>query len=359
MNRDAALSCVNPRIRALAAYHLVPDQADVKLNQNENPFDWPAEIKEEAAAFVRGRPWNRYPDFVPAALKAALASWAGVSERNVIVGNGSNEMLLVVMLGLTDADRPLLTCQPTFTVYRLLAKGMGRDCEPVYLDGDFRFDTRALCEASAKNPRAVMLLCSPNNPTGSALSKEQIRAVLACHQGFIVLDQAYVEFGGYNAVELIGEYPNLIVTRTFSKAFGAAGLRLGYMIGNEDVIAELNKIKLPYNINFFSDYTAMLLLSRPDMVRERVGVIIRERGRVLDFLRSLAGVTAYDSEANFILIRTPDSSALMRGLRQDNILVRDVSSYPMLENCVRISIGAAGENDRLMAGMRKIFKPRA
>ncbi len=355
MNVDATLELINPSVRSLKAYHLNPQDVEVKLNQNENPFDWPPEIKHEVAAFCESRPWNRYPDFIPAALKQALADYAGVQPDAIMVGNGSNEMLLVLLLALTGPDRPLITCQPTFTVYRLIAAGLGRDQEPVYLTPDFRFDTDALREALGRKPRAVVMLCSPNNPTGSVLSEEQLRAILDFHQGFCIVDQAYVEFGGFNAMPLLAEYPNLVVTRTFSKAFAAAGLRLGYMAGRAEVMAEINKVKLPYNINFFSDHVANVLLSHRDIIGQRVSHIVRERERVYAFLSSLGRVRAYESNANFILIRVEDKDALFAALGRSQILVRDVSAYPMLQNCLRISIGTAEENDRLMKGIARHY----
>ena len=359
MDLESALELINPGVRALKAYHLEPKDVAVKLNQNENPFDWPADVKGEVAAFCIRRPWNRYPDFIPSELKEALAEYAGVGAGNVVVGNGSNEMLLVLLLTLTGAGRPLLTCQPTFTVYRLLATGMGRDEEPVYLTDDLRFDVDAIVDALRRRPKAVLLLCSPNNPTGSALSEEEIRQVLDAHEGFCIIDQAYVEFGGFSAIPLIEEYPNLIVTRTFSKAFAAAGMRLGYMIGRAEVIAELNKMKLPYNINFFSDHVAKVMLRRGKLVADRVSYIVNERQRIQKSLATLKDVTAYESNANFILIRVGDKDALVRSLERQDILVRDVSAYPMLENCLRLSIGAAQENDRLMQALSQHYSASA
>jgi histidinol-phosphate aminotransferase len=355
MNLDETLLRINPGIRSLKAYHLSPDDVEVKLNQNENPFDWPAQIKEELASFVVSRPWNRYPDFIPEKLKTMLAQYAGVKPENILAGNGSNEMLLVLMLSLTGTDQPLIICQPTFTVYRLLASGMGRSVEQVFLDSSLRYDTGAILDACRKNPAAALLICTPNNPTGSALTEAETRLILETHKGFVILDQAYVEFGGYSAMQLINEYPNLIVTRTFSKAFGGAGLRLGYLAGHAGVVSEMNKIKLPYNINFFSDRAACALLANENIVRERVQYITKERDRLYAFLLGFSSVTAYESDANFILIRTGGSAALGNALRKDGILIRDVSSYPKLENCLRISVGTAEENNRLMNSLSRLL----
>jgi histidinol-phosphate aminotransferase len=236
MNTQKALELINQSVRDLQAYHLSPEVVAIKLNQNENPFDWPAEVKDAAAEFCRTRPWNRYPEFVPGTLKELVASYAGLRAENVIVGNGSNEMLLTLLLALTTPERTVIISQPTFTVYQLLTRGLGRRETAVYMRPDLQFDTDALLEAIRNDPEALVILCSPNNPTGGTLGEKEIRRLLEAHRGMMILDQAYIEFGGYNAVPLLSEYSNLIVTRTFSKALGAAGLRLGYMLGTAEVI---------------------------------------------------------------------------------------------------------------------------
>ncbi len=355
MNVDEALGLINGSVRELAAYHLNPDNAPVKLNQNENPFDWPDGVKEEAARFCRERPWNRYPDFIPEGLKGALAGYAGVKPENVIAGNGSNEILLVLMLSLIHSSSTVIICQPTFTVYRLLANGMGSRSVDVSLTPDLAFDIPALLAASTNNPHSLCILCSPNNPTGSVLSRDQIETILNRHAGFVLLDQAYAEFGGYNAAELIDQYPNLIVTRTFSKAFGGAGLRLGYCLGAAPVIEEINKIKLPYNINALSAHIAELMLRNRQCALQTAEELARRRDSLYAFLCTLAFDAVYPSCANFILVRTKQKEALRGHLRADGILVRDVSAYPLLNNCLRITVGSNNEDQLLRKSLAAFF----
>ena len=209
MKLPDTLALINPAIRAQNAYHLEQPNVPVKLNQNENPFDWPLPIKEEIGRFCVERPWNRYPPFVPEELKAMLGEYAGVSPDSIIAGNGSNEMLLVLMLALAKKREPVILCQPTFTVYHLLAEGVGAGSETVFLDENLQFDLPAIIRAIDERPQAPLLLCSPNNPTGTALDETSVRAILEKHRGFFILDQAYVEFGGFSAVPLIAEFPNL------------------------------------------------------------------------------------------------------------------------------------------------------
>jgi histidinol-phosphate aminotransferase len=355
MNLSETLRLINGCIRTLKPYHLEPESCSVKLNQNENPFDWPKPIKEKMGRFCVERPWNRYPPFVPETLGKALSDYAGAPGCGVIVGNGSNEMLLVLLIALVKNSRVVVLCQPTFTVYRLLAEGLGGRNVTVPLTDSLEYDIPAIIDAVKQNPGGALILCSPNNPTGSTVSEADLRKILKVHTGFCILDQAYVEFGGYNAVPLIREFPNLIITRTFSKAFSGAGLRIGYLLGTSEVVNEINKIKLPYNINFFSERTASLLLKNLDVVRERLAIITAERQLLFGFLKTLPFDNVYPSYANFILVRCRNKAALWDFLKKEGILVRDVSTYPMLDGCLRISVGSAEENTTLTKAIKGFF----
>jgi histidinol-phosphate aminotransferase len=358
MNLNEAMSLINANIRALKPYHLEPDACTIKLNQNENPFDWPREIKEEVARFCVERPWNRYPPFIPEELKNALAAYAGTEKGSVIVGNGSNEVLLVLLLSLVNRDSTVVFCEPTFTVYKLLVNGLAATPRPIPLQSTLEYDIAGIVEAVKKNPGCMLILCSPNNPTGSAIDEQDLRSILEIHAGFCIFDQAYVEFGGYNAIPLLKEYPNLIITRTFSKAFAAAGLRLGYLIGNPAVVKEINKIKLPYNIGFFSEHTALTLVKHQEVIFRTHAAIKAERDAQYRFLQTLPFDAVYQSAANFILVRCREKQRLFDALKAAGILVRDVSSYPMLENCLRISIGSKEENQSLNAALKSFFDAR-
>jgi histidinol-phosphate aminotransferase len=355
MKLAETLALINKRVRSLKAYHLEPESCRVKINQNENPFDWPKAVKEEIGRFCVERPWNRYPPFIPEALRDALADYAGAARGGVIVGNGSNEMLLVLLLSLIKNGTSVVLCHPTFTVYRLLAEGLGAKIVTVPLNASLEYDVPAILEAAKRTTGSVIVLCSPNNPTGCAVSENEVRKILRHHTGFCILDQAYVEFGGYSAVPLLREFPNLVITRSFSKAFSGAGLRVGYLLGTQAVVDELNKMKLPYNINFFSEYTASVLLRNLDVVRERLSLITAERDALFAHLRSLPFDNVYQSSANFILVRCREMPELFAFLKKEGILVRDVSSYPMLENCLRISVGSAGENGALKKALQSFF----
>jgi histidinol-phosphate aminotransferase len=356
MNLIDSLSLINEQIRSLSRYHLEPEAAHIKLNQNENPYDLPAGIKDEIAAFCRKRPFNRYPNFVPDALKEKLSAYSGVPAAGIMAGNGSNEMLLVLLLSLAGQGKDVILCQPTFTVYRLLAKGLGAVERTVFLANDLTFDVKKICEAASQYPRSLMVLCSPNNPTGCSLSELDIRAILAAHTGFLVLDQAYVEFGGYSAVPLLKDNPNLIIARTFSKAFSGAGLRVGYMLGTPGVVEEMYKIKLPYNINFFSEHVAGVLLDNAELLRPRVLELSARRDSLFAFLASMPFDAVYPSASNFILMRTKYKNELFSFLKKESILVRDVSQYQMLDNCLRVNVGSEKETGAFQSAVKEFFK---
>ncbi len=356
MDLKQTIDLLNNDVKNLKAYDLKPDLCKIKLNQNESPFDWPDNIKEDIAEFFKKRPLNRYPEFIPCELKKTIANYISLSPDNVIVGNGSNEMLFVLLMALTNIDQSILICEPTFTVYQLLVKGTGRKLIRLRLNSDLSFNIDEIIDQSLQNPTSLLILCSPNNPTGTSLSEVQIRNILSKHKGFIILDQAYIEFGGYSAIPLLEEYSNLIITRTFSKAFGAAGLRCGYIIGNKEIIKEVNKIKLPYNINFFTEYVARKMLLNINIVDENVKRIINQREKMYTFLNSLPIDKVYPSSANFILIQVKNKDSLFSYLKKSGILLRDVSSYPMLENCLRVCIGTEEENQIFLEKIAQFYK---
>lgn len=356
MKTEQMIQRINKRVRELAAYHLPPEKPVIKLNQNENPFDWDRDIKEQIVNFFSERPWNRYPDFVPMRLKDALAQYTGVSSEGIIAGNGSNEILLVLLLALTQEGDSVYICQPTFTLYSLLAQGLGRVPSILYSNKDLSYDVDTILQGLSASPESVTILCSPNNPTGASLTEEHIRKILDNHRGFLILDQAYVEFGGYDAIPLLQSYPNLIITRTFSKAQSGAGLRLGYMLGTPQIVQHINKIKIPYNISFFTEYAGTVLITHAHKHRKIIESIQKQREKVYEFLHTQPFDTVYPSTANFICFRTAHKDALFQFLKSKGILIRDVSSYPLMDNCLRISIGSEEENDALMNAVSNFFE---
>ena len=350
------LDKIKPQVRAIQAYTLAPLRAEVKINQNENPFDLPAAIKEEVMQRLEHRQWSRYPTFVPTELHEKLAAFAGWRADGMIAGNGSNELiqaLLTVTVG--EGSRVIIT-EPTFTLYRQLATVLGGEVVAVPLNDNLTFNIPKLASKLVSTKADLTIICSPNNPTGCTIERRDLAAVLRNAEGLVVVDQAYVEFGGEDHIPLLKEHPNLIILRTFSKAMAMAGLRVGYLLASPALVTEISKAKLPYNLNFFSMMAAEVAIERFDLLRPLIEKIVNERGRLFTALQQIKGLTPVPSAANFMLVRTlMPPKQLFEALHARDILVRDVSKYPMLADYIRLSIGTPEENDRLIAALREIF----
>ncbi|MBW3628948.1 MAG: histidinol-phosphate transaminase [Gemmatimonadetes bacterium] len=359
-----ALDHIKPQVRELAAYTLKHYQPRIKLNQNESPYDVPAELKRRIQARLADRPWNRYPPFVAKDFISAVSETHGWPMEGVLVANGSNELIQAVLAVVVRPGLSVVIPEPTFTLYRLMTEVGGGDVVSVPLREDLRFDVDAIVAAARASSAAVIVLCTPNNPTGSALSVEEILRVHDSTDALVLLDQAYVEFGGGDAIPLLEGRPRLIVLRTFSKAMALAGLRAGYLLGHPAVVEQVNKAKLPYNINFFTESVAAELLRERALLQPHVDEMRAERDRVFERLSTMRGIRAFPSEANFILFRVEatglDHDAVFDRLLDDHgVLVRDVSKYPMLAGCLRVNAGTPEENDTFLAGMSAILESTA
>ena len=358
MPNQSPSDVIKPEVRNVAAYTLKHFKADVKLDQNENPYELPIEFKREVAERVLARPWGRYPEFVPAAMTKTLAQFTGWTEDGILVGNGSNELIqasLAVMLG---PGRTVVVPQPTFTLYKLQATVLQANVVAVPLQSaDFSFDVDAIITA-ARNAD-VVVICSPNNPTGSLLRSQDLAAILENTRGIVLLDEAYHEFSGQTALTVLPDYRNLVVLRTFSKAMSMAGLRFGYMLAHPEIAREVHKAKLPYNVNVFTLTAAQLVIERGGVMKDAIAILVQERQRLLAELRKRSGVEAFPSCANFMLLRTErPARELFDALYAQSVLIRDVSSYPMLERVIRVSVGKPEENDRFLQALDRALENR-
>lgn len=347
---------IKPEVRGLSAYTLKHVKADVKLDQNENPYELPQELKEEVTRRVLARPWGRYPEFVPHSTTAALSRFTGWTEDGILIGNGSNELIMAGLSVILGKGRKAVIPQPTFTLYKLLSSVFEANTVTVPLNSaDFSFNVDAL-EAEARDA-SVTVICSPNNPTGGLLPAAGLERILKTTSGLVFLDEAYHEFSGQTALDLLPSYSNLIVLRTFSKAMSMAGLRFGYLMADPSIAKEIHKAKLPYNVNVFTLAAAELVLERPHVMHQAIQTLIAERQRVLGEVRKRPGVEAFDSCANFFLIRTKKAAReLFDGLYEQGVLVRDVSAYPLLERVLRVSVGKPEENSRFLSALDKVLE---
>ncbi len=353
MKKTSPLRGVKSRVLKVPAYTLHAYEAGVKLNQNENPFDFPADLKEEAFRRFRARQWSRYPDFIPDRLHAKLAEFVGWPKEGILAGNGSNELLQATLMVLVGARTRVAIPVPTFTVYRLIATILGADVVDIPLGADMTYDVDALISRSREAGARVLVVNNPNNPTGCAIREGEIRRILDEFEGFVLLDEAYYEFCGHTGFGLLERYPRLVITRTFSKAMGMAGLRLGYLMAHPDLVAQISKAKLPYNINQFSLTAAEVALDHIDRFRPAIETMLSEKKRLERELREIPGVRVYPSQSNFFLIEIPvPPREIFEDLYRRGVLVRDVSSYPTLGRCLRVSVGAPEENTQLLTALR-------
>ena len=347
---------IKAAVRAVRAYTLPAQLASLKLNQNENPWDAPARIKDEVLRRFAARKWSQYPDFVPAQLNECLARFAGWRPDGIIVGNGSNELIQALLMVTMEPGKTLLLSEPTFTLYRQVATVLGGKVETLFLTSDLKYDGEALQRFIEEKQPDVTIICSPNNPTGCVIDDAALRALLKTARGLVVVDEAYHEFADRSVVPLLNEYENLIVLRTFSKAMAAAALRIGYLLSSPELVREIGKAVLPYNVNVFSQIVAEVAVENYESeLRPLVKQIVSERERLFAALSEIDGLAPVASSANFILVKSAtDPKRIFKELLARDILIRDVSGYPMLSEYFRFSVGMPEQNDYVLKAIREV-----
>lgn len=331
---------------------------DVVLSANENSFGMPAEVRAAVLSAVSEVAFERYPDPLADALREDIAAWHGTDRRRVIVGNGGDELIFDLLLAFGGPGRVLLDCPPTFSIYALYAKLTGTEvCSIVRDADDFSLDQAAI-EAAAANADIVMLT-SPNNPTGTLVDPAWVASLAGLARGIVVVDEAYIEFAEEDAscVALLDACPNLVILRTFSKAYALAGVRCGYLLAPEAVVRGIAAVRQPYSVDAVSQTIARTVVAHRDAYRPTIEAIKRQRERLSNGLREIEGVTVWPSEGNFLLVRMPRARDVYERLRDDfSILVRDFSGAPFLKDCLRISVGAPEENDRVLSAVALLRK---
>lgn len=350
-----AQSLIREPVRALTAYHVASAEGLVKLDAMENPYGWPAEMLDEWVRILREVPMNRYPDASAHELKAALRKAIQVPEgMDILLGNGSDEIIQLLILCLAGPGRTVLAPDPTFPMYRLLCNAMGGRYESVALcDDTFALDLPAMLTAIEAHQPELIFLAYPNNPTGNLFARDDVEAVLRAASGLVVLDEAYEPFARQSWMAQLAQYPNLVVMRTVSK-LGLAGLRLGLLIGAPQWLGELDKLRLPYNINSVSQASACFALSHYEVFAAQAEKILADKVRLQQSLSRFDALQVWPSEANFLLcrLRTGDAHALGAALRERGVLIRVLDGAgAALGNCLRISVGTESENEALLLAL--------
>jgi histidinol-phosphate aminotransferase len=352
------LGLIKPSVRAHAGYSLDAPVAARKLNQNEAPLDVPEDLKREVLARAARAPWHRYPAFAPTPLLGALAARHDWVAEGVLVGNGSNELIQAALAVSVAEGEVVVAPRPSFSLYRLLTAVGGGRYLPVPLGDEFEYDVDGLIDAARHAQARVVVLNSPNNPTGSVLPEGAVERILSETNALLLCDEAYQDFGGPSAVGLLRRSSRVIVLRTFSKAMGMAGLRFGYALAHPDLAREIAKAKLPYNVNAVTLAAAEVALANASRFAERTRAVVEERERFLPRLRRLPGIRVFPTGANFVLIRAealPANVLFRRLVEEYGILVRDVSGGAGLAECLRISIGTRDDMDAVLAALEAIL----
>ncbi len=349
---------IKPSVLALETYAVKgkPQQPGlIKLNQNENPFDVPEDLKRELTDEFFALSWNRYPDVFPAVLLKALSKYTSHPEDGIIAGNGSNELMYTILMASVSKGSKVLIPSPSFFLYEKAAKVFDGIVVPVMMNGDLSFATERILQVARDERPAVIVLVSPNSPTGQSISIGDVERILTQTSALVIVDEAYIEFSEkQSAQSLIEKYDRLVILRTFSKAFSMAGLRVGYLLAQPSLCAELLKPKIPFTVNNLSAAVAMKLMDRNRIVKERIAFIKSQKDFLLRSLRAMNGIEVFPSDTNFLIFKTRhEAKSLFEALMARNVLVRDVSSYPMLERTLRVNAGTENENKTFLSTLHQ------
>jgi len=339
-------------IRSLSAYHVPDSSGLIKLDAMENPYSLPPSLRQEWAARIAAVDFNRYPDADMLTLREKIAAHEGISPDQILIGNGSDEIIQMLLMSV-DAGT-CVTPAPTFVMYDLISRWLKRPVATVPLNPDFSLDADLFLKICGREKAEIAFLACPNNPTGNLWSEKTIRRIADNFQGLLVIDEAYGPFAERSHIKLIGS--RVMILRTFSK-LGWAGLRLGYLIGEAESIAHLNKVRLPYNINSLTQATAEFLFEHFDVFEKQAAEIRAERARMTEALTGFDAIEIFPSQTNFLLIRISNATQVFEQLLAAGILIKSMhAAGGLLSNCLRITIGSREENDAVLTALREILK---
>lgn len=352
---------VRDDLRALEGYHSPQVDVRVRLNTNESPVEPPAAWRDAFAAEMSRVQWHRYPDRAAHDLRAEIAAQHGVEPAQVFAANGSNEVLQTILLTFAGPGRTVCTFEPTYQLHAHIARLTGATVCETDRASDFTLDLSSALAAIERERPSVTFLCSPNNPTGLVEPASNVRAVLEAvtalpTPGLLVVDEAYAQFADWSALDLLDEETPVVVSRTFSKTWSMAGTRLGYVVGPAWFVGELDKVILPYHLDAAKQIAGRLALRFVGEMEQRVQQIVSERERIQRAFDALP-VDHFPSGANFVLFRprTLTGKQVWQGLLDRSVLIRDCSSWPRLDDCLRVTIGTPDENDAFLTALQEVL----
>lgn len=317
------------------------------LDANEMPFDLSESLKQEVLKELGLVRWNRYPDIYCDKLRTALGDYVQKDYEMIAVGNGSDELISLILRALIGYGDRIMTVEPTFSMYTFYAKINGIKVLNFNLEDNFELDIVRLKKTLKTEKPKMLILCNPNNPTGSCIDIEDIKEIASDYDGYLMLDEAYYEFYGVSGIGLLENYKNVIVLRTLSKAFGLAGIRVGYVVAAKKIIESIFAVKSPYNVNSLTQTVALKVLEHIEEVKERVELIKNERERMYNQLNLVKNIMVYPSKANFLLMKSSDSGQISEKLKKKKIKIRYFENHG-LKNFIRVSIGSREENDKFL-----------
>ncbi len=349
---------ISPRddIALMDGYHSPQVDVDVRLNTNESPLPPPQGFLDALAEEVQRISWNRYPDRAAHELRSRIGELHGFGPEQVFVANGSNEVLQTLSLTYGGAGRSVAVFEPTYALHAHIARITGTEVAEGERAEDFTLDLGEVRRVLAEAQPAITYLCSPNNPTAMVETPETVREVLDLAPGLLVVDEAYGQFAPWSALDLVDEDVPLVVTRTFSKTWSMAAARLGYLVGPAWVVAEMEKVVLPYHLDSLKQAAGTIALGFVEEMEQRIARLTEERGRLEARLRDLP-CEVWPSGANFILFRPTgrDGAKVWQDLLDRSILVRDCSAWPRLDGCLRVTVGTPAEDDHFLDGLTEIL----
>ncbi len=353
MKKIIIKSLVRPNIRNLAAYNAKEIPCKVKLDANESPYGF--DITDEILKSIKT---NRYPDPEAKALKKVIAKNLRLNPENILFGNGSDELIYYL---ITVFGGPVLYPVPTFSMYGIISQALGEKRIEVPLDDEFDLDTNRILSLIKKEKPGIIFLSSPNNPTGNCFSADRILKIIdstssLVHRpsSIVVVDEAYQPFSSEKGfLPMLNDYKNLVILRTLSK-IGFAGLRIGFMIAGKEIINEVNKVRLPFNLNSISQAVAAALIRNPNTIKLHIGLITSERERLLNELWKIKGIKPYPSEANFILFKVKNSDKIYYRLLKKGVLVRNMKG--VVNGCLRVTVGTKKENNIFIKALKEVMK---